>query len=147
MTVGTTWIKELSAGTAGDARPVHGARRASTTLTVGLGVGVGVSGVLARWGSEPTLIPYPVQGALSLVAFVLLLRRNRGVGNPHACTARGFSIRTGVTESARRTAAAADRPGAINPLFSRRQGMLVASVRGTDRMNADVVCGSSNAGR
>jgi MFS family permease len=71
MVVGTSWIKELSQH---DADPPTRARRASLTLTAGFGLGAGVSGVLAQWGPAPTLLPYAVQIALSLVAAAPLTR-------------------------------------------------------------------------
>jgi MFS family permease len=71
MVVGTTWIKELSQH---DADPATRARRASLTLTVGFGVGAGVSGALAQWGPAPTLTPYALQILLSLAALPPLLR-------------------------------------------------------------------------
>lgn len=71
MVVGTSWIKELSQH---DAGPAGRARRASLTLTAGFGLGAGVSGALAQWGPEPTLLPYAVHIALSLAAAVPLLR-------------------------------------------------------------------------
>lgn len=71
MVVGTTWIKELSAG---EAVAATGARRASLTLTAGFGLGAAVAGVLAQWGPDPVLLPYAVQVALSLLTGVLLIR-------------------------------------------------------------------------
>lgn len=59
MAVGTSWIKELS-------EPGAGARRASTTLTVGFGLGAAVAGALAEWGPAPlrAILPYLVNIAL-----------------------------------------------------------------------------------
>jgi MFS family permease len=71
MVAGTSWIKELSEH---DAPPATRARRASLTLTAGFGLGAGVSGSLAQWAPAPTLLPYAVHIALSLVAAVPLLR-------------------------------------------------------------------------
>ena len=68
MVVGTTWIKELSAPGA------PGARRASLSITLGFGVGAGVSAALAQWGPAPTVAPYLVQIALSLATIVPLVR-------------------------------------------------------------------------
>lgn len=68
MVVGTTWIKELSALGA------PGARRASLSITLGFGVGAGVSAALAQWGPAPTVAPYLVQIALSLATIVPLVR-------------------------------------------------------------------------
>ena len=75
MSVGTAWIKELS-GAPFDlvARPTAGARRPALTLTVGFGLGAGVSGVLAQWGPLPTLLPYAVHILLSLLILPRLLR-------------------------------------------------------------------------
>jgi MFS family permease len=72
MTVGTSWIRELS-GSPPDGGAAGGARRASLTLTIGLGAGAGTAGVLAQWGPHPTVVPYAVHVALTLAAAPLLL--------------------------------------------------------------------------
>ncbi|RKR73716.1 MFS transporter [Frondihabitans australicus] len=70
MVVGSSWIKELSeASGQGQA----GARRASITLSLGFGGGAGVAGVLAQWGPWPTILPYAVQIAATLVGLVVVL--------------------------------------------------------------------------
>ncbi|TFC07049.1 MFS transporter [Cryobacterium adonitolivorans] len=75
MSVGTAWIKELSSAPFDlVARPTAGARRPALTLTVGFGLGAGVSGVLAQWGPMPTLLPYAVHIVLSLLILPRLLR-------------------------------------------------------------------------
>jgi MFS family permease len=75
MSVGTAWLKELSSAPFDlVARPTAGARRPALTLTVGFGLGAGISGVLAQWGPLPTLLPYLVHILLSLVVLPLLLR-------------------------------------------------------------------------
>jgi hypothetical protein len=56
------------------ARPSAGARRPALTLTVGFGLGAGVSGVLAQWGPLPTLLPYAVHILLSLLILPRLMR-------------------------------------------------------------------------
>ncbi len=75
MVVGTSWIKELS-GPPHDAvpDPTVGARRASLTLTAGLGIGAGASGALAQWGPAPTLLPYAVHLLVSAGTAVVLRR-------------------------------------------------------------------------
>jgi MFS family permease len=72
MTVGTSWIRELSAAPLGGGAAC-GARRASLTLTIGLGAGAGTAGVLAQWGPHSTVVPYAVHVALTLAAAPLLL--------------------------------------------------------------------------
>ncbi|WP_240630154.1 MFS transporter [Specibacter cremeus] len=73
MAVGTSWLKELSTPpfdtTADD---TAGARRPSLSLTLGFGLGAGVSGALAQWGPWPTTTPYAVHIALSLAALAAL---------------------------------------------------------------------------
>lgn len=73
MSVGTSWMKELSSPpfdlTAGS---TAGARRPSLTLTLGFGVGAAVTGLLGQWAPAPTVTPYLVHIALSLVALVIL---------------------------------------------------------------------------
>jgi MFS family permease len=73
MAVGTAWVAELST-LAFDpaARAGTGARRASISLTVGLGVGPGVAGVLAQWAPLPLVLPYLVQVALAVPLLALL---------------------------------------------------------------------------
>ncbi len=72
MSVGTSWVKELSAPPFETADSVAGARRPALALTLGFGIGAGVSGVLAQWGPLPTVIPYVVQGVLSLIVLVIV---------------------------------------------------------------------------
>lgn len=71
MSVGSSWVKELSAA-ASD--PALGARRASLWLTAGFGLGAGVAGALAQWGPWPMVLPYAVHVALTLPALVPLPR-------------------------------------------------------------------------
>ncbi|POH61389.1 MFS transporter [Cryobacterium zongtaii] len=83
MSVGTAWIKELSSAPFDlVARPTAGARRPALTLTVGFGLGAGVSGLLAQWGPMPTLLPYAVHIVLSLLILPRLLRTPETV--PHS---------------------------------------------------------------
>jgi MFS family permease len=68
MAVGTSWIKELSSGTAGSAG--NGAKRAAMSLTAGFGVGAGLAGVLAEWGPWPHALSYAVNAAICLIGAV-----------------------------------------------------------------------------
>ncbi|MET8866048.1 MFS transporter [Nonomuraea sp. NPDC004580] len=70
MAVGSSWVKELSAGEDG-ALP---ARRASLCQTAGFGLGAGVAGALAQWGPWPMVSPYVVHVLLTVAVPVLLLR-------------------------------------------------------------------------
>lgn len=80
MSVGTAWLKELSSAPFDlVARPTAGARRPALTLTIGFGLGAGVSGVLAQWGPLPTLLPYAVHILLSLAILPALLRAPESV--------------------------------------------------------------------
>ncbi|MGO1536773.1 MAG: MFS transporter [Yaniella sp.] len=71
MSVGTSWIKELSSrdwdpkATTG-----AGARRPSLTMTLGFGVGAAVTGALAQWAPAPTSIPFIVTIAMLLLTVV-----------------------------------------------------------------------------
>jgi hypothetical protein len=69
MSVGSSWVKELSASSADT---TVGARRASLWLTAGFGLGAGVAGCLAQWAPWPTVLPYLVHIALTLPALALL---------------------------------------------------------------------------
>ena len=71
MAVGGSWIKELSSPPWDDSDA--GARRAAMSLTAGFGLGAGAAGALAEWGPAPTVLPYVVNIAIALAAFVLLL--------------------------------------------------------------------------
>ena len=74
MSVGTSWIKELSAPPFDlKANITAGARRPALTLTMGLAVGAAVTGCLAQWGPVPETTPYAVHGLLNLVALFILL--------------------------------------------------------------------------
>ncbi|WP_134321980.1 MFS transporter [Cumulibacter soli] len=75
MSVGTSWIKELSSPpydehSSGSA----GARRPSLALTGGFALGALVTGLLAQWGPAPQVTPYAVHIALSVVALAVLAR-------------------------------------------------------------------------
>jgi MFS family permease len=71
MAVGTTWLLEL--GTQAGLDPSRSARRASLSLTAGLGAGAGVAGVLAQYGPLPASLPYWVHAALSVPVLWLVL--------------------------------------------------------------------------
>lgn len=74
MSVGTSWIKELSAPPFDlKANITAGARRPALTLTMGFAVGAAVTGCLAQWGPVPEVIPYAVHGLLNVVALLILL--------------------------------------------------------------------------
>ncbi|MFI7033121.1 MFS transporter [Microbispora rosea] len=70
MSVGSSWVKELSSGTDGGLA----ARRAALCQTAGFGLGAGVAGVLAQWGPWPMVSPYAVHLLLTAAIPVLLLR-------------------------------------------------------------------------
>ncbi|WP_285136092.1 MFS transporter [Microbacterium sp. lyk4-40-TSB-66] len=71
MVVGTSWIKELSIA---EGRSTAGARRAAGMLTIGFGGGAGIGGALAQWAPLPAVLPYLVQIAACVVAFLVVLR-------------------------------------------------------------------------
>lgn len=74
MSVGTSWIKELSAAPYDDGADAGaGARRPSLALTLGFGLGAGVSGALAQWGPWPALLPYAIHLVVSAFAAIPLL--------------------------------------------------------------------------
>lgn len=77
MSVGTSWVKELSApafdpALAPQRRAAAGARRPALALTLGFGLGAGVAGSLAQWGPLPSLLPYAVHAVLALVSLALM---------------------------------------------------------------------------
>jgi hypothetical protein len=79
MSVGTSWVKELSAHRfdprLGEAeRTTAGARRPALALTLGFGIGAGVAGSLAQWAPLPSVLPYAVHLAVSAAALGLLAR-------------------------------------------------------------------------
>ena len=73
MVVGSSWIKEVSAAPWPVVAAPVAARRASLTLTAGFGLGPAVSGTIAQWGPAPTLLPYGIHVALTLLAAAPLL--------------------------------------------------------------------------
>ncbi|XVQ89709.1 MFS transporter [Microbispora siamensis] len=70
MSVGSSWVKELSSGADGGLA----ARRAALCQTAGFGLGAGVAGVLAQWGPWPMVSPYAVHLLITVAIPVLLLR-------------------------------------------------------------------------
>ncbi|MEU1159680.1 MFS transporter, partial [Streptomyces sp. NPDC005921] len=70
MSVGSSWVKELSIG----ADSGLAARRAALCQTAGFALGAGVAGALAQWGPWPMVIPYIVHILLTVAIPVLLLR-------------------------------------------------------------------------
>ena len=87
MSVGTSWVKELSSAPFDlVADTTAGARRPSLSLTLGFGVGAGVSGVLAQWGPWPTITPYVSHVVLSLLALALLAAATETIGGHRSTT-------------------------------------------------------------
>ncbi|GAB2906575.1 MFS transporter [Rhodococcus aerolatus] len=91
MAVGTTWVRELTdldLRTPGDL----GVRRGAAWLTVGLGLGPGVAGVLAQWGPDPEVLPYLVHAVLCAPVLLLVLRgrETRGRGTVREASATVF---------------------------------------------------------
>lgn len=74
MSVGSSWIKELSSPEH-DARAtaISGARRSSLTLTLGFAIGAGVTGCLAQFAPLPGQLPYAVHLLLCLLAATALV--------------------------------------------------------------------------
>jgi MFS family permease len=71
MAVGTTWVVELTV--AAGLPAAQGARRASLSLTAGLGVGPAVAGLLAQFGPLPASLPYWVHVAVTLPLLALVV--------------------------------------------------------------------------
>ncbi|MGN6405540.1 MFS transporter [Sinomonas sp.] len=79
MSVGTSWVKELSGprfdpALSPERRTSAGARRPALALTLGFGLGAGVAGSLAQWGPLPSLLPYAVHVLLALASLALVVR-------------------------------------------------------------------------
>ncbi|MCW2695375.1 MAG: transporter [Modestobacter sp.] len=73
MAVGSTWVQELTERE--PASPAGlGPRRSALCLTLGLGIGPGVAGVLAQWGPWPMVLPFLVHMALCVGALVVVRR-------------------------------------------------------------------------
>ena len=71
MSVGTSWIKELSSPDWDPNATVGaGARRPSLTMTLGFGMGAAVTGVLAQWAPNPTVIPFIVTVTLLVLTII-----------------------------------------------------------------------------
>lgn len=87
MSVGTSWIKELSAPPYDSTPPPGaGARRPSLTLTLGFGLGALVTGLLAQWGPAPSQLPYAVHLTLSLISIPLLMAAPETLGSMQRAT-------------------------------------------------------------
>src|SRR5699024_6203441 len=71
MSVGTSWIKELSSRD-WDPRATTGAgaRRPSLTMTLGFGVGAAVTGALAQWAPAPTMTPFIVTISMLVLTII-----------------------------------------------------------------------------
>lgn len=75
MAVGTSWVKELSQSPFDDrAAEGQGASRAALALTSGFALGAGAAAALAQFGPLQTASPYLLHIAITLVAFIVLLR-------------------------------------------------------------------------
>ncbi|WP_138443288.1 MFS transporter [Sinomonas susongensis] len=77
MSVGTSWVKELSGPRfdptlAPEGSSAAGARRPALALTLGFGLGAGVAGSLAQWGPLPSVLPYAVHVVLALASLALV---------------------------------------------------------------------------
>ena len=71
MSVGTSWIKELSSPDWDPKATVGaGARRPSLTMTLGFGMGAAVTGVLAQWAPHPTVFPFIVTVVLLVLTII-----------------------------------------------------------------------------
>lgn len=107
MSVGATWIRELSIRpNTGPRDDTIGAQRSSLALTLGFGVGAGVSGAVGQWGPIPTLLPYIVHISLALTALIGLF---------------------GSAETVVRTSSAAstEDPVGLRPLVLQRRVLLI----------------------
>src|SRR5699024_4188999 len=88
MSVGSSWIKELSAPPhEAEATPTAGARRSSMTLTLGFAIGAGATGSLAQWAPLPGQLPYLAHLLLCLVAAAALPTAPES--HPRSLRARG----------------------------------------------------------
>ncbi|MGP5674121.1 MFS transporter [Brachybacterium alimentarium] len=88
MSVGSSWIKELSAPPHDpSATATAGARRSSMTLTLGFAIGAGVTGSLAQFVPLPGQMPYLAHLLLCLVAAAALATAPESL--PRALRARG----------------------------------------------------------
>ena len=88
MSVGSSWIKELSAPPhEAEATPTAGARRSSMTLTLGFAIGAGATGSLAQWAPLPGQLPYLAHLLLCLVAAAALPTAPESL--PRSLRARG----------------------------------------------------------
>ncbi|WP_051701617.1 MFS transporter [Mycetocola saprophilus] len=133
MSVGSSWIKELSAPEIDpSAARGSGARRPTLTLTIGFGLGAAVTGILAQWAPDPSQLPYAVHALLSILALVPLLRaRETLTARPEAGThwwqdlripaSGGPAFRRVIVPAAPWVFAAAGIAYAIMPAIAARQ--------------------------
>lgn len=87
MSVGTSWIKELSAPPFDHRAGITaGARRPALTLTLGFALGAAVTGCLAQWGPLPEATPYAVHTLLCIIALVIVLTAPESLGRDRRST-------------------------------------------------------------
>ncbi len=86
MAVGSTWLVEL--GTARGLTAAASARRASLSLTAGLGLGPGVAGLLAQYAPLPASLAYWVHAALTVPILVVVVLRGAETAPGERATGR-----------------------------------------------------------
>lgn len=101
MAVGSTWVRELTDLEPGVPADL-GVRRGAAWLTVGLGLGPGVAGVLAQWAPHPMVLPYLVHAALCVLVLPLVLRGRDTSAAPAPAAAGPGGARLLVPGGARR---------------------------------------------
>ena len=69
---GTAWLRELSRPPFGEVTDHSAARRGAVAMTVGFAVGPLVSGVLAQWAPDPSVVPYLPHVILMLAVLALV---------------------------------------------------------------------------
>lgn len=82
MSVGSTWMKEISQGRFDpEATFATGAKRSSLSVTLGFGIGAGITGVLAQWAPLPSVLPYALHIALTVAAILILAKSPESVNH------------------------------------------------------------------
>ncbi len=91
MTVGTSWLKELSVSPYDQGADAGaGARRTSLAFTLGSALGALVAGCIAQWGPYPQILPFTLHIAVSVPFLWLIVRVPETVvaGPPQPVAAR-----------------------------------------------------------
>ena len=120
MVVGSTWLKEL-ADREPAAQPDLGPRRSALWLTLGLGIGPGIAGVLAQWAPWPMVLPFLLHMGLCVGGLMVVCRspETRPTANARLSGSAEPAPSTQRTRAASSVARPPSHGGVGHPRFAR----------------------------